>query len=341
MEDRNLLQHNVITEAKYDMTSLEINLFMSLIGNVSPKDPETHTYKVYLSDLELLSSKRYNAIEVEQACEDLQGRTATVWTGKNFKKYNFVIDSEYSHENRTVKLSMHPDIRHWFINLKNNFTIFQLSYILKLKSKYSKRIYQMVCQYRNRGKLELEVMEMKERLGLITKTRGGKIKDPYPNIAKFRDRVLEVAVKEINSTTDIKVSYENVKTGKKITHISFTIEGQAHQGAIPFQRTIPKALKLEEIAEDQKSAPVGATRLECDPDAAVEEKLLSYRLAPWQVKKIIENFTEKEIHKVLYQVQILMSDKKVTNLGATTALKFTEAKDIGIFKASKHQPSLA
>lgn len=335
MEDRNLLQHNVITEAKYDMTSLEINLFMSLIGNVSPKLPETHTYKVYLSDLELLSSKRYNSTEVEQACEDLQGRTATIWNGKSFKKYNFVIDSEYSHENRTVKLSMHPDIRHWFINLKNNFTLFQLSYILKLKSKYSKRIYQMVCQYRSAGELELEVVSLKDRLGLLTKTRSGKVKDPYPNIAKFRDRVLDVAVKEINTTTDLKISYESIKTGKKITHIQFRIEGQSHQGAIPFQRTLPKPLPVSDIAEDQKSAPVGATRLECSPDAGVEEKLLSYRLAPWQVKKIIENFPDPEIHKILYQVQLLMSDKKTTNLGATTALKFTEVKDIGIYKKTK------
>ena len=140
---------------------------------------------------------------------------------------------------------------------------------------------------------------------------------PYPNIAKFRDRVLDVAVKEINSSTDLKIKYESIKTGKKITHIRFHIEGQAHQGAIPFQRTIPKSLVPADIAEDQRSAAVGATRLKCDPDAGIEEKLLSYRLAPWQVKKIIENFTEKDIHKVLYQVQILMSDKKVTNLGAT------------------------
>ena len=50
--------------------------------------------------------------------------------------------------------------------------------------------------------------------------------DKYPNFKDFRVNVLEPAMEDINTYTDIKVKYEAIKTGRKITDIEFIILGE-------------------------------------------------------------------------------------------------------------------
>jgi len=98
-----------------------------------------------------------------------------------------------------------------------------LTYIA-LQSKYSKRLYEILKSYLyTRGTVdkiyrltyqEYTFDEIKQLLNAETYTRW----------QDFRRYALDVAVSEIEKVTDIHVSYEEVRTGRKITGVSFSFQ---------------------------------------------------------------------------------------------------------------------
>lgn len=325
MRDKLAKQHNAITQAKYHMSGLELNLFACLIAMTDLQSQDRQKVWVRISDLETLSGKRYKLHDYDHACALLHTRTAVIDYGGKRKRFNLVITSELDNERRQVLLEMHPDIRPWFLNLDKYYTYYQLSMTLKLPSKYSKRIYQMVCQFRSTGVMKIGLEELKERIGVkIQDPKTGEWSDSYPITGKFQQPVLDKACKDINSTTDMQVNYKVLKSGKRTTAYQFNIKHRPNQQTIPL-----------EVKDGLSSIQPGHNKLPYPPGAAPEVRLPAYRLASWQVARIMESFDPREIGKILYSVDLALADRKVSNLGAFTAAQFEKHKSIGIFKHSE------
>ena len=82
-----------------------------------------------------------------------------------------------------------------------------------MKSQYSIRLYEILRSYEFRHKAEFSIDELKELLSATCYTR-------YPD---FRRNVLEIAMKEIDALSDIIVTHEMIKEGRKYVRILFTI----------------------------------------------------------------------------------------------------------------------
>jgi len=54
----------------------------------------------------------------------------------------------------------------------------------------------------------------------------------YKNFATFRKKVLDMASEEINNASDIKFTYEQMKTGRKVTAIKFHIVSNKSKGKL-------------------------------------------------------------------------------------------------------------
>lgn len=105
----------------------------------------------------------------------------------------------------------------YLFDLKQQFTQYQLYNILGMKSAFSVRIYELMKSYSFRHTIELNLDELKHLLNVED------VKS-YNNYKDFRVKVLEKAQEEINELTDINMSFEPIKTGRKVTSIRFTIE---------------------------------------------------------------------------------------------------------------------
>lgn len=85
-----------------------------------------------------------------------------------------------------------------------------------LNSVYSVRLYELVVQWKTAKKtplFELEILRGQLGLGV----------NDYKQMNDFKKRVLELAVNEINEKTDLKVSYEQEKKGRKIIGFKFKV----------------------------------------------------------------------------------------------------------------------
>ena len=96
------------------------------------------------------------------------------------------------------------------------FTSYLLEQTASMDSIYSVRLYELLVQWvaaKNTPLFELD--KFRDQLGI----EGHE----YKRMGNFKLRVLDLAVKEINEKSDIKVSYSQVKKGRTITGFKFIV----------------------------------------------------------------------------------------------------------------------
>jgi len=124
--------------------------------------------------------------------------------------------AQYDDENATVGIAFTEDVIPFISALEERFTSYDLEQITALTSKYAIRLYEMIISWRSTNKTQIyELEDFRNRLGLGV--------NEYKTMSNFNANVLNIAVKQINKFTDIKVKVNKHKKGVKISGFSFEI----------------------------------------------------------------------------------------------------------------------
>jgi len=220
-----LRQANVITEARYDMSALEKNIVYMLMAQVKQGDEPEKSYVVSLSELQGKTGD-FSVKELRKATTNLLSRSYRIKEEKgNLLIVGLMGLVHYDAPAEVLRIKISRNIIPYFIALKKNYTEFQLDMALRMRSKYSKRIYEMLSQHKGERHWGITVRELKERLDLIKKD-GEEVYAEWP---AFKNQVLEIAKREISQHTNILFTYKALKTGKRYTNILFNTQEKPKQ----------------------------------------------------------------------------------------------------------------
>ena len=114
----------------------------------------------------------------------------------------------------TINIKLDDNLKPYLLNLKENYTQFPLEHIIKMKSKYGIALYEILKSYAYKFKLTIELDILKEKLDCLN----------YTDNSNFKKKVINPALKDINTYTDLKVDVEYKKQGKQTKYIIFYIE---------------------------------------------------------------------------------------------------------------------
>ena len=132
-------------------------------------------------------------------------------------KSRWVSRIAYVDDLATLEVTFAPDVVPLITRLEKHFTSYQLKQVAQLTSKYAIRLYEFLIAWRDVGKTPvISLSEFRAKLGLEI--------NEYQKMVNFKSRVLEPAIKQINELTDIHVKYEQYKTGRSISGLSFTFK---------------------------------------------------------------------------------------------------------------------
>ena len=127
----------------------------------------------------------------------------------------------------------------FLLQLKENFTQYELLWTLNFKSKYSIRFYELVksIHYHDLDTYsrEFDLDELRRILGAET----------YKTYQTFKVRVLEPAIQEINSYSDKNVIYLPIKQGRAVKRIKLTISSKDTMDCLKLQSDIEHELGLD------------------------------------------------------------------------------------------------
>ncbi len=243
LQEKNLIaQANNLIEAGYKITRLEYLLLVAMISLINPKDKHFLTFKTTVNHLiEILDIHPAAALrEIDKVTTRLLSRVLKIETAQGWQKFHWV--SSALLENNVVSLRFHDDLKPYLLELKKtgNFTQCRLGDILWFRSVYSSRIYHILREHYSKRIYEFEFSLERFREIML-----GEQSTRYPLYKNFRKYVLDVAKKEFSQKdpktgcfkSDLNFSIQTRRTGRKISHLIFTIKTQPTK---PLQQTKSK-----------------------------------------------------------------------------------------------------
>ena len=320
--EKNLVtKSNQLIEASYRMSVLEKKLILALISQVQPDDVDFQAYRFSVKDL-----SNFLGITRQNIYQTLDEITDKILSHK-IKFYNDQDEhikvgwiSSYVYEKRTgfIRMRFDPELKPYLIKLKEAFTYYQLSNIVKLRSFYSIRVYELLKQYQKIGNRRFSIKELRRILGVKD--------DDYKLYADFKKKTFLVAQKELQEKTDIRFEYKESKTGKKVTGIEFIIF-----------KNKKDIINIEPIEGG------GVPEAE-DAKKQLYERMTKYfKLSAGQALEILGKFEPDGIEAKLKAIEEMNQQGKVKSLGAYTYKAFMEDYNLGasLFDLEKQEAEKA
>ncbi len=227
MENNLIVKSNELIEARFNLTLNEQKLFLYAVSQLDKDLLEFTSITVNIRDFTNLvdtTEKRYE--EIRDIARSL--REKEVFINIDNKQVSMGWFSKVKAEERTgdIEIFFDNDMMPYLLQLKKRFTRYQLKNILYMKNKYSIRVYELLKQYEKIGSRSFELLKLKKVLALE--------KGQYIRIYDFERFVLKPSMEEINELTDINVSYEKVKKGRKVVGIEYTISSKDDKSYIKY-----------------------------------------------------------------------------------------------------------
>lgn len=220
-----VVKHNALTNASYSLSLVEQRLILLAIidarnskQGINANNPLTITAKAYEDQFSAHRNTAYQALK--DACGNLFDRRFSYQlTNKNGNTEKavsrWVSEIRYVDSEAVVKLIFAPAVVPLITELERHFTQYELEQVAPLNSAYAVRLYELLISWRGTGKTPIyELDEFRNKLGVVD--------GEYKLMHQFKQRVLDLAISQINKHTDIKASYEQHKKGRKITGFSFS-----------------------------------------------------------------------------------------------------------------------
>ena len=222
-----VVKDNALINASYNLDLVEQRLILLAIveargsgRGINANDPlEVHA-ESYVNQFNVARQTAYQALK--DACKDLFARQFSYQEiNKRGKVENvlsrWVSEIRYIDDEATVKLIFAPAIVPLITRLEEQFTKYELQQISNLSSAYAVRLYELLIAWRSTGQTPvIELAEFRQKIGVLD--------DEYTRMGNFKDRVLNLAIAQINKHTDIKVKCEQHKKGRNISGFSFTFK---------------------------------------------------------------------------------------------------------------------
>jgi len=264
-QDDYFKKSNFLISAKYKSTLMENKLLMLGLANVKKNnngDLVSEMKAGYIRSM--IQPGKKNGSFYDQLFEtsiSMTARQFIIQDENGFDIFHLTPRAKYIKNEGIFMIFWEKELEQYIHMVQKNYTPLSLEMFMKFDSVYSFRLYELlkskmyVPKYADQStcvdgyfKYGMSLAELKLDMGavdasedkvqkiLVSKSNNSGSPDyekavdtakvkTYEKWQKFKVSVLEVAIKEINTKTDISVEYETIKSGKggKVTDIIFYI----------------------------------------------------------------------------------------------------------------------
>ena len=219
-EKKLVVQHNNIVEAKYRLTISEQRLIKYLVALIEKDDEDFKAYRIAVTDLaRILELKRKDYYQsMKNTTKELVTKLLVFKSTGQTIQTTWLASAVYHDGEGFVDLQFSPLLKTFLLQLKFEFTKYELGNVIHLKHTYSMRIYELLKQYEKIGNRTFDIQTLRNTLGIL--------ENEYIRFVDFRRRVLKVAQQELAEKTDIAFEWEEEKKNQKCVAITFIITKQ-------------------------------------------------------------------------------------------------------------------
>lgn len=250
MKNKLVVKDNALIEASFNLTLVEQRLMLLSIvqarelGELTPSTPveipaltyskqyhvdESTAYKSLIAATKTLKRREFS---YQDRYKDHDAITVAGWVNR----------ITYVKAKGLVVVYFSEEVIRMISRLEVQFTQYYLDQVSEFDSKYSIRLYELVMKWENIGKTDkFEISDLRSMLGLKD--------NEYKTMSLFKVNVLDKATLEVNKKSDLRIRYEQFRTGRSISHVQFKISQSRVVKLIkePFEYTFKLTAKQVEL----------------------------------------------------------------------------------------------
>lgn len=237
--------NELIQNNRYELSLPEQKAVAYICSLIKPSKEQEGTYQLEydfnirdyckVCGIDYQGGKNYR--DIKAVIKKLSDRSMWLETDDSEILMRWLSYVKINKKSEMVHIEVDRTIAPFLFNLQKKFTQYQLYNILAMKSAFSVRLYELLKSYAFQKTKTFELDKLKH-LMMVDKVKS------YERFPDFRRYVLEQAQKEINALTDINVSYEPIKKGRKVIRITFTIKQKS-----PVEQLIDKNKTLAALSK--------------------------------------------------------------------------------------------
>lgn len=217
-EESVVKSNELIRNTRYSLSEVQQKIIIYLISKICAQDTYIKRVKFSLAEYcALVGVKKNNNREyayIKKSIQDL--RNKSWWFDFDDKSvlFSWIDYSEIDKNTGEVEIVLSESLKPFLLDIKGNFTRYELINILVLKSKYSIRLYELFKSYLWLNKWEVDIELFRDLIN---------IGDKYKDWTEFKRNVITPSIKEISKYTDLDISMEVRKQGREIRTLIFHI----------------------------------------------------------------------------------------------------------------------
>lgn len=252
-------QHYTLEKGKGEsLTLLEQKVLLYVISQIKPTDTELHEQWFDIKtfcDICGFNTSGANYELLKETITKLKSRVMWLYTDEMETTVSWIDKATIYKRSGRIKIRLDEDLKPYLLMLQRNYTKIPLFNIIRMKSKYGIALYELLQSYSfMKRDIEFNIDYLKQYLDC----------ENYENITNFKTKVLNPAMRDINTYSNIYCEYELIKCGRQYQKVIFHIKDLIKSSALAdveerIRRTYnvekeinPNQIMIQDILQKQK-----------------------------------------------------------------------------------------
>lgn len=217
-----LMQGKQLVHTSYEVTAIQNRIFYYCLLNAQKESGGNLCCDVDVDKLKSLipNTNQRTLANIKKTLQILRS-TSLEFENKEGEdsiecEYNLIAGHEYNKTKGKFKIFFMDRLYKHIIN----YTVYaplNLDILTRFKSFYSQRLYELLRLWSRTDEVIIKDFKLDQLRFILG------VENKYPNYKNFKQRVISQAIKEINELGNMEVDIDEVKKGRKVEAIRFTI----------------------------------------------------------------------------------------------------------------------
>ena len=247
VKDQKVIKSNdLIQRSRFDLSLQEQKIILYLISQITPYDEEFQLYEFSIADFCKICGIDHtsggNYADLKRAVKEISDKSIWINIDEDEETLLRWIEKPYLNKRSgTIKIRLDEDMKPYLLQLKQNFTSYELIFTLRFRSKYSTRLFELISS------IHYKTLESYSREYTIEELRRLMGAENYKTWQSFKERALIPAVNEINQFSNKNLEYRVIKRGRSVIAVELLISSKDSIEALRIRSDIEKEFGYDQL----------------------------------------------------------------------------------------------
>lgn len=255
MERRNstvVKANELIQKSRFSLSLQQQKIVLYLISQINPFDDDFKLYAFSIADfckicgIDYDSGKNYS--DLKAAIKEISDKSLWVTLENGSETLVRWIEKPYiNKQSGLIEIKLDRDMKPFLLQLKSNFTKYELYWTLNFKSKYTIRLYELIKS------IHFNETEEFRKDYTLDELRRLLDAENYKLFADFKRRVLVPSIEEINHYSDKNIEFVPIKSGRSVSRIRLIISSKDTAERVKVQCELESKFDINQLSLFEES----------------------------------------------------------------------------------------